>query len=603
MKIVGFHWDHHSSVALLEDTTITACVAEERFTRIKNESRFPRQAADFCERMAGGRGKIDAVAIATLDKLYDYYLLNVMQSFSIADFIQEQHLFWKPWFYEGRRDLRMRHLFPQYIDRTQYPQKYWSVLGQDEKREETFAADGDQLVADHFGLPVEKVRRYDHHTCHARYAIHASDFHDGPVLVLTVDGFGDGANATIYLKDGDKLERHYSTPDCTLGRYYRYITLMLGMRPLEHEYKVMGLAPYGRGKQIERVLNILHRTLQVEGTRFVPGPDKPRDSYFPFRDLFEGIRMDYIAAGLQLWVEQLLEQWVGNVVKHFDVSTVVMGGGVAMNVKAMGRLGQMPWMKRFFVAGSSSDESNSMGAALCCAAEQGVKLGKAVPSLYLGSPAEAEADILEKARTDGHVVVRNPSEDQIADALAAGIVIGRCVGRMEFGQRALGNRSILADPTSPEVVPRINAMIKSRDFWMPFAPVILDVFAEEYLLNPNGVDSPHMTIAYHTTDEGFRALRAACHPADRTARAQILRREQNVSMYSLLEAFLRRTGRAGLLNTSFNLHGYPIVRDAADAYDVFNRTELDALLTADALVLKAACRYRPTSPDLASQGR
>jgi carbamoyltransferase len=189
-------------------------------------------------------------------------------------------------------------------------------------------------------------------------------------------------------------------------------------------------------------------------------------------------------------------------------------------------------------------------------------------------------------------VIRNPSTVQIVDSLVAGIVIGRCVGRMEFGQRALGNRSILADPVNPEIVPRINAMIKSRDFWMPFAPMILDTFANEYLLNPNEVDSPYMTIAFQTTDKGFEALRAACHPADRTARAQILRREQNPFLYSILEEFWRRTGRGGLLNTSFNLHGYPIVKDVSDAYDVFGRTQLDALLTCDALVLKESAYAR-----------
>lgn len=589
MKIIGFHWDHHSSVALLDGREIVACVSEERFSRLKNDSRFPRHASAFCEAAAGGRGKIDGIAIATIEKAYEWYLLNVFNSFKVTDFIQEQHLYWKPRLYEDRCEPRLRDLFPQYVDRTQYPHSYWSVLGRDEQRERSFAADGDMLVAEHFGIPVERVKRHDHHTCHARYALHASDFHDGPVLVLTVDGYGDGANCTIFLKDGKRLERQYSTVDCMLGRYYRFITLLLGMRPLEHEYKVMGMAPYGRGKNVERVLEILHGTLRVDGIRFLPGPDKPRDSYFSFRERFEGFRFDHIAAGLQMWVEQLLEQWVGNVVKHFDVTTVVMGGGVAMNVKAMGRLAQMPWVVRFFVAGSGSDESNAIGAALCAAAEQDIALDKAVTTLYLGTEAEVEAALLDRARRDGHIVVVNPTMAQLAEVLIAGVVIGRCVGRMEFGQRALGNRSLLADPINPDVVPRINAMIKSRDFWMPFAPVILDTFVDAYLVNPNRVDSPHMTIAHQTTPEGFRALRGACHPADRTVRAQILRREQNPELYELLEEFRRRTGRGGLLNTSFNLHGHPIVRTATDAYEVFHATELDALLVPNALLLKAAC--------------
>lgn len=590
MKIIGFHWDHLSSVALLDGERITACVGEERFSGVKNDCCFPRHAADYCTDVAGGRGAIDGVAIATLERTYELYLLKYYNNFTVADFVKEQHEYSKPWFFEGRRDIRRWNVFPDYVDRTQYPQAYWSILGEDERRMTSFKTDTETLVAGHFGLSPEKVKRFDHHSCHARYALHASDFHDGPVLVLTVDGHGDGANATIFLKDGDTLRRQYGTSDCTLGRYYRFITLLLGMKPLDHEYKVMGLAPYGKGRSVDRVLKIMQGTLTVDGIKFLPGPSKPVESYFSFRDLFEGIRMDHIAAGLQLWVELTLEQWIGNVVKHFDVDTVIVGGGVSMNVKAMGRIAQRPWIRRFFVAGSSSDESNAMGAALCFAAERGAHLRRAVTSLYVGPPAGTGGAILDRARADGHVVVTNPSDSTIVSVLLAGAVMGRCAGRMEFGQRALGNRSILADPVDPDIVPRINAMIKNRDFWMPFAPVILDSCVSRYLKNPNGIDSPHMTIGFDTTPEGYADLRAACHPADQTARAQILRKEQNPALYALVEEFQRRTGRGGLLNTSFNLHGYPIVRTVEQAYDVFVKTGMDALLTDDLLIVKASSR-------------
>jgi len=592
VKIIGFHWDHLSSVALLQGREITACVAEERFSGVKNDCCFPWHAANYCVELAGGVDAIDGVAIATLERTYELYLLKYYNNFTVADFVKEQHEYSKPWFFEGRRDIRRWNIFPDYVNRTQYPQDYWSVIGNDERRMNSFKTDAEVLVGKHFGLPPEKVRRFDHHSCHARYSLHASDFQDGPVLVLTVDGQGDGANATAFLGDGAGLRKMYSTPDCTLGRYYRFITLLLGMRPLEHEYKVMGLAPYGKGRDVDRVLSILQGTLTVDGIKFLPGPNKPLESYFSFRDLFEGIRMDHVAAGLQLWVELTLEQWIGNVVKHFDVDSVVVGGGVSMNVKAMGRIAQQPWIRRFFVAGSSSDESNAMGAALCLAAEQGTHLGKAVTSLYLGPPAGARDAILARARAEGHTVVLDPSDAVIVSLLLAGAVVGRCVGRMEFGQRALGNRSILADPINPEIIPRINAMIKNRDFWMPFAPVILDSCAGRYLKNHNGIDSPHMTIGFETTPEGYADLKAACHPADRTTRAQILRREQNPPLYGLLEEFQRRTGRGGLLNTSFNLHGSPIVRTVEQAYDVFVKSGMDAVLTDTLLIVKASSPTR-----------
>jgi len=157
---------------------------------------------------------------------------------------------------------------------------------------------------------------------------------------------------------------------------------------------------------------------------------------------------------------------------------------------------------------------------------------------------------------------------------------------MEFGQRALGNRSILADPTFPDIVAKINAMIKSRDFWMPFAPVVLDTFSKQYLINPNNNQSPHMTIGFQTTQKGWEAMKYACHPADKTARAQILTHADNPQFYALVKAFARLTGRGALLNTSFNLHGYPIVTSALQAYEVFCNTELEGLLLEEGLLLK-----------------
>ena len=592
MKIIGLQWDHHSSATLLDGHEIVACASEERYSREKNDSRFPKNAADYCIRVAGGFGAIEGVAIANFERSYEHFLINPFNSFEIRDFIKEQHLYWKPRFYEDRQDQRLRHIFPEYIDREQYPIEYWSVSNYDEEREKSFASDVDTIVANYFCLPIEKVKKFDHHTCHARYALHSSDFHEDPTLVLTIDGQGDGSNATIFLNEGGNLKCHYRTADCLVGRYYRHITLLLGMRPLEHEYKLMGLAPYSWSKEAERVLNILNGTLTVDGIHFVPGLDKPLDSYFSFQHLFEGIRIDYIAAGLQRWVEQILEQWVRNVVKHFDIATVVIGGGVAMNVKAMGHIGQQPWIRRFFVPGSASDESSSMGAALCWAHQQGVDLSKAVPTLYLGPTANGYSSILKMVEKDGHVTLTNPSMSQIAQVLMEGAILGRCVGRMEFGQRALGNRSILADPINYDLVSRINSMIKNRDFWMPFAPIILDIFADKYIINPNLIDSPYMTIAYQTTEDGYRALQAACHPGDRTARAQILSEDQNPLMYKLLEEFQLLTGRGGLLNTSFNLHGHPIVKDSIEAYEVFNTTELEGLILQDVLILKKECLDR-----------
>ena len=164
---------------------------------------------------------------------------------------------------------------------------------------------------------------------------------------------------------------------------------------------------------------------------------------------------------------------------------------------------------------------------------------------------------IDKMSDPSFVVEANPTSLKIAHLLSSGLILARCVGPMEFGQRALGNRSILADPVKDRTKERINQAIKNRDFWMPFAPVVLDTFEERYLKKPTPTPSPHMTLAFETTDEGYEAMPAACHPSDRTARAQILREKDNPQLYRLLEAFAEVTGRGALLNTSFNLHGFP----------------------------------------------
>lgn len=169
----------------------------------------------------------------------------------------------------------------------------------------------------------------------------------------------------------------------------------------------------------------------------------------------------------------------------------------------------------------------------------------------------------------------NP-EERVAELIASGKVVARAFGRAEFGARALGNRSIIADPTVPEVIRIINEMIKSRDFWMPFAPVILDERADDYLVNPKKIPAPWMIMSYDTTEKQNEML-AAIHPYDRTARPQVITRSWNESYYDILKYFQERTGRGVLMNTSFNLHGFPIVNTAEDAIYVMKNSGLDIL--------------------------
>ena len=209
------------------------------------------------------------------------------------------------------------------------------------------------------------------------------------------------------------------------------------------------------------------------------------------------MRFDSIAFALQNWTENLLCKWVKNAIAESGIKKLVISGGVAMNIKAMGKIAEMDCVDDLFIGGSSSDESLAIGSAICLAEDLTPKTGNSwdakevsfPDSLYLGPKAtkKDENNVISRIHNNSEFkIIEQPSYQETAELLAQGKVIARCAGRMEFGARALGNRSILADPRELRIKDKINAMIKNRDFWMPFAPIVLDSYAERYLINPKG---------------------------------------------------------------------------------------------------------------------
>jgi carbamoyltransferase len=580
-NILSIYWGICSGASIIRDGYVVAAVHEERFSRKKNDDSFPCMAIDWCLKETELKAcDLNGVAVASHHQDY-YHQLTRPGGWSVKNYLEEQHLYWKPLLLEGGA--------PSYIDvmghladHDQYPDWYWK----DKSRSDTtFPQDRKFIVAKHLGVAEGVVSTIEHHRAHAYYAYHASPFYRQQTLAFTIDANGDGLNATIGVFDeGGNYKRLFETNQCFIARYYRYMTLLLGMKPNEHEYKLMGLAPYGREKYGHKALELFRDTLYVDGLEF-KWKIKPSDSYFWFRERLEGHRFDNIAWALQTWVEELISQWVSNAVSVFGIDTVIISGGVSMNIKAMGVLASLPCIKDFFVPGSAADESLAIASGLCLYDDlkkiqiQNNLLRPTISNLYLGPNYDEKEELaaLSLIDPDSYDVFDNFNLEDVAERLLAGDVIGRCCGRMEFGQRSLGNRSLLADPAIPYIKEKINSMIKSRDFWMPFAPILLDSFKNEYLARPI-VDSPYMTIGFDTTSKGYDAMRAACHPADRTARAQILTNSMNPSMYKLLQCFALKSGRGALLNTSFNIHGEPIVCSPAEAIDVLKRTSLDGLL-------------------------
>ncbi len=594
MKILSLYLSMPSSASLYIDGKVVAATHEERFTRIKNDEIFPINAIEYCLNSAGLTAKdLDYVALASkIGASFDVEVTRKSQ-WSVFDYLKEQREIWKPKLAGEHLDNdKYLEIFKNKIDLNMYPSSYWSSLINDPMRVEKHHSNRRQIIADYFNIDLEKVITIEHHRCHSSYSYYASNFRNEKVLSFTVDGIGDGLNATIGIYDENgKYTRMYETDQCYIGRLYRYMTLLLGMKPNEHEFKVMGLAPYGSPKHGKIAYDIFASTLYVDGIEF-KWKEKPTDSYYWFKERLEGVRFDNIAWGLQEWVEQLLITWVKNAIEKFGISKIIFSGGVAMNIKAMGRIAEMPEVESLFVGGSASDESMAISAGICLAEDLDSSWTSQnkhpIGNLFLGPDADfaSEEDAVKSLDASKYSITSGYKSKEIAELLAQGVVLARCAGRMEFGQRALGNRSIFADPKDLRVKDKINRMIKNRDFWMPFAPIIIDKFANRYLVNPKNMPSPYMTIGFKTTDEGFNEMIAACHPADQTARPEILTKELNPEVYEIVEEFAKITGRGSILNTSFNLHGYPIVNTPSDAIYVLENSGLDGIILNNFLILK-----------------
>ena len=255
-----------------------------------------------------------------------------------------------------------------------------------------------------------------------------------------------------------------------------------------------------------------------------------------------------------------------------------------MNVKANMKISQIPEINKFFVCGGGGDLSLCMGACYAFAESQSIS-SEPLKDLYLGMPCKYSKEELTK-NCHQYTITDFHDEKQIVDRLLDGKIIAVCTDRAEMGPRALCNRSIIADPRNKENIQKINRKIKNRDFWMPFAPVILNERKEDYLVSYATGDSPCMTIGFETTELAREHLKGALHPYDFTARPQILKKSDNLNYYNLIKSFEEKTGIGGLLNTSFNDNGQPIVETRKQAIDTFNNIDLDYLCIGNYIINK-----------------
>ena len=595
MKILGISaYYHDSAAAIVADGEIVAAAQEERFSRRKHDPRFPGSAIDYCLK-AGGvtMGELDSIVfydkpLLKFERLLETYLGYAPRG--LTSFIAAMPV----WLSEK---LNLKSLL---------------------KRELAALAGLDARA-----LPP--IRFTEHHQAHAASAFFPSPFARAGVLCL--DGVGEWATTSVWLGEGNRLTSLWEIDfPHSLGMLYSAFTYFTGFKVNSGEYKVMGLAPYGEPRYADLIFNRLI-DLKADGTfrldmeffnyatgltmtndrfdRLFGGPPRKPESRLTQRE------MD-LAASVQKVTEEVMLRLARTVNRELGVEYLCMAGGVALNCVANGRILSEGPFRDIWIQPAAGDAGGAIGAALAAwyqyhDEERTAREGDAMHGAYLGPAFDAdEIEAALRAAGARYERIAEPMmAERVAALLAAENVVGWFQGRMEFGPRALGARSIIGDPRSPRMQSVINLKIKYRESFRPFAPSVLaervsDWFELDrpspYMMLVAAV-RPQLRLAMTPEQERLfgierlnvpRSTIPAVTHVDYSARIQTVHAETNPRFHRLLENFAALTGCPVLVNTSFNVRGEPIVCTPADAYRCFMRTEMDYLVIEDFLLAKSA---------------
>jgi len=573
--ILGINDGHLATAALAKDGEVIACVSEERFTGIKNQPGIPDQSIKYCLDYANiSADDVDLVVFGGI-------MLPPTEKNQIDKSLFYDSL--KPVLTAMRLSSVSLPIFRS-IEEAVYP-VFFDVLSPGIQNKRI------QKLQQQYDFENEKITFVDHHLCHAYSALFTSGFADlnKPLLIFTCDGEGDKLSATVNVfKDGKFKTISRTSMTNSLGNLYRSVTKYLGMKPLEHEYKVMGLAAYVEDRKADDLYRKMKDLIVVDNkTLQIKSAVNSQLFKLGYLDrFFKEYRFDYIASATQRITEEVLSNWISTAIRKTKIENILLSGGVFMNVKANQRIAEIDNVKTLFIMPSCGDESNAIGAAYWGHRSLTGQNPRPPKSLYLG-PDFGDTEIKREIKGKKYkITVPKDMEKKIAQILALGGIVARFSGRSEWGARALGNRSILTDASRLDAISVINKMIKSRDFWMPFAPAIMEPYSKKYIINPKDIKAPYMIITFDTTEKGRQDLAAGMHQYDKTVRPQIINKETNYKYYKILEEFSKITGRHGILNTSFNLHGSPIVGTPADALNTFENSGLKYLALGKYLIQK-----------------
>jgi carbamoyltransferase len=589
MNILGISAHYHDSAAALVVDGVPVCaVQEERLSRRKNDARFPLGAIEWCLDHEGlETTDLDAVVFYERSMLkFERILTCALRAFPRS---------WKS--------------FPHAI-KNSLGEKVW-VRG---------------IISSHLGVPRRKILFTDHHASHA-----ATAFLTAPTrraAILTADGVGEWATLTV--GHGERrtngatditLQREIRFPH-SLGMLYSTFTAYLGFAVNEDEYKVMGLAAYGRPTMSGQVRKLIRRTAdgafalapeyfdyqttagRSYSSRFVDLFGRPRNAYEPIElETDEGQRFADCAASVQEVLEETLVDITRALHRDTGLPDLCFGGGVALNCVANARILAESGFERMFVPSAPGDAGCAIGAALYADRMYFKNPDREVPDHPFWGPAVDASELARAAREDGQSVeeLDDPALiERVTEALAAGRIVGWMDGASEFGPRALGHRSILAAPHSRDIRDRLNRDIKYREDFRPFAPVTTIETLERYFeVPPGGARLARFMSGVFPVRQQWRDRLAAITHVDGSARVQALERDMAPRLHALLEAYGRRSGMTVLLNTSFNVAGEPIVNRALEGYSTFRRCGIDVLVAGSTLVTKRAASARPLTEDVA----
>lgn len=570
----------NSSVGLFRDGGPLICIEEERFNRVKNWFGFPEKALDFLIKEGYFRpAELTDIAVCdavvgdtTRERFYQRYSTHYKIGKALAYNSNNERLkatvknsVKSSWIFKLYDAARMRNVDP---------------LSNNKRVAERLAS---------LGLDTSKIRHVEHHMCHASSAYYgmAKEL-DEKYLVFTLDGGGDDLKSTVSIGKGGVLERVSATAEYSIGNIYSATTHYLGFTPHEHEYKLMGLAPYVNPKYAEKYREFFEEFLRLsdDETRF-------ENPYFLNHGIFfskiinklGNARFDNVAAGLQSFTEDIVIRWVKANIKKHKINKILCAGGVFMNVKLNMLLSQLPEVEYIDVFPSCGDESNIFGAAFNVHNTRHEKAVALLDSYTLGTtPSGDLEEALNFFSGKIHYEKHSDINQVVAERLSEHKIVARCSGKMEFGARALGNRSIMANPSNMQNINKINQSVKKRDFWMPFAPAMLWEDADKMIKVPKSIQrqgSPYMMFAFDTVREAADKIVCGIHQADFTARAETITPDRYPEFYDIIRKFKNITGIPCVLNTSFNLHGFPIVENSKQAIDVLLNSEIDVLVIDD----------------------